>query len=127
MAHGISNTTEFTQDAVVREPHPEVIVDRSTMILIGTHHFFGEPISEIGERGQVDRRITQSGMLPVEDTRKPWRITVYKQVLVPELNMGQLLRLIRAEYLIDAVGLNKVQGKPFAVAEVIEEIEKLLA
>ena len=42
----------------------------------------------------------------------------YKKVLVPELNTGQLRRLLRAEYLIDAVGLNKVQGRPFLVSEV---------
>ena len=36
----------------------------------------------------------------------------YEKVLVPEMNMGQLLKLIRAEYLVDAVGLNKIQGPP---------------
>jgi hypothetical protein len=47
-------------------------------------------------------------------------------VLVPELNMGQLRMILRASYLVDAVGLNKVQGKPFSVAEVVEKIEALL-
>jgi 2-oxoglutarate ferredoxin oxidoreductase subunit alpha len=41
----------------------------------------------------------------------------YEQVLVPELNMGQLRLLLRAKYLVDAVGFNKVQGKPFAIRE----------
>jgi 2-oxoglutarate ferredoxin oxidoreductase subunit alpha len=50
----------------------------------------------------------------------------YKKVLIPELNMGQLRALIRAKYLIDAQGLNKVQGKPFAVQEVVNEIRKQL-
>ena len=50
----------------------------------------------------------------------------YKQVLVPELNAGQLRRLLRAEYLIDAVGLNKVQGRPFLVGEVEEKIEEMM-
>ncbi|MAT72471.1 MAG: 2-oxoglutarate ferredoxin oxidoreductase subunit alpha [Planctomycetaceae bacterium] len=50
----------------------------------------------------------------------------FKTILIPELNLGQLRTLIRAEYLIDAVGLNKVQGKPFSVAEVVEKIESLL-
>jgi 2-oxoglutarate ferredoxin oxidoreductase subunit alpha len=40
--------------------------------------------------------------------------------------MGQLKTVIRAKYLVDAVGLNKVQGKPFSVAEVVEKIESLL-
>ena len=50
----------------------------------------------------------------------------FKSVLVPELNMGQLRFIIRGEFLIDAIGLNKVQGKPFSVAEIVEKIEQLL-
>ena len=51
----------------------------------------------------------------------------YTQVLIPELNMGQLSLLIRSRYLVDAIGLNKVQGKPFNVGEVVTKIEELLA
>ncbi len=50
----------------------------------------------------------------------------YDKVLVPELNRGQLRMLLRAEYLVDAVGLNKYTGRPFAVGEVVEGIERLL-
>ena len=50
----------------------------------------------------------------------------YERVLVPELNNGQLLLLLRGKYLVDAVGLNKVQGKPFTVREVVEKIQTLL-
>lgn len=50
----------------------------------------------------------------------------YKRVLIPELNMGQLRTLIRAKFLIDAQGYNKVQGRPFAVQELINEIRKQL-
>ncbi len=51
----------------------------------------------------------------------------FKHVLVAELNMGQLRAVIRAEFLVDAIGLNKVQGMPFKVREVITAIEQLLA
>lgn len=51
----------------------------------------------------------------------------YQKVLIPELNMGQLRSLIRSKYLIDAHGLNKVQGKPFSVSEVVHRIKELLA
>jgi 2-oxoglutarate ferredoxin oxidoreductase subunit alpha len=51
----------------------------------------------------------------------------YEQVLVPELNRGQLRLLLRGEFLIDAIGLNKVKGKPFTVAEVVGKIQELLA
>jgi 2-oxoglutarate ferredoxin oxidoreductase subunit alpha len=50
----------------------------------------------------------------------------YKQVLVPELNMGQLLWLLRAKYLVDAIGLNKIQGRPFKQVELEQKIEEML-
>ena len=50
----------------------------------------------------------------------------YEKVLVPELNTGQLRLLIRNEFLIDAIGMNKVKGKPFAVSELVAAIEEQL-
>jgi 2-oxoglutarate ferredoxin oxidoreductase subunit alpha len=50
----------------------------------------------------------------------------YKQVLVPEMNMGQLLMLLRAKFLVDAQGYNKIQGQPFKQAEIEAKIEELL-
>jgi 2-oxoglutarate ferredoxin oxidoreductase subunit alpha len=50
----------------------------------------------------------------------------YKKVLVPELNAGQLRFLLRAQYLVDAVGLNKIQGRPFLVSEIADKIEQML-
>ena len=49
----------------------------------------------------------------------------YDQILVPELNMGQLSILIRSRYLRDVVGLNKVEGKPFAVSDITSRIREL--
>jgi 2-oxoglutarate ferredoxin oxidoreductase subunit alpha len=51
----------------------------------------------------------------------------FKRILIPELNLGQLRAIIRSEYLIDAMGLNKVQGKPFSVGEIVEKIDSLLS
>jgi 2-oxoglutarate/2-oxoacid ferredoxin oxidoreductase subunit alpha len=50
----------------------------------------------------------------------------YKQILVPELNMGQLLWILRAKFLVDAVGLNKIQGRPFKQSELEQKIEEML-
>jgi 2-oxoglutarate ferredoxin oxidoreductase subunit alpha len=49
----------------------------------------------------------------------------YSQVLVPELNLGQLSAYLRAEYLADLHSYTKVQGKPFKVSELVAEIQKL--
>jgi 2-oxoglutarate ferredoxin oxidoreductase subunit alpha len=50
----------------------------------------------------------------------------FRRVLVPELNLGQLSRLLRAEYLVPAEVLSKVQGQPFQVAEIRSRIGVLL-
>ena len=50
----------------------------------------------------------------------------FKHVLVAELNTGQLRQVLRATFLVDCVGLNKIQGLPFKVREVSEAIEQLL-
>jgi 2-oxoglutarate ferredoxin oxidoreductase subunit alpha len=50
----------------------------------------------------------------------------YERVLVPELNTGQLRMLVRARFLVDADGLNKVKGRPFSTTEIVERIEELL-
>jgi len=53
-------------------------------------------------------------------------VRAYEKVLIPELNLGQLRRLIRAEYLVDAAGFNLVRGLPFRASEVQEAIEATL-
>jgi 2-oxoglutarate/2-oxoacid ferredoxin oxidoreductase subunit alpha len=50
----------------------------------------------------------------------------FKKVLVPEMNMGQLLMILRAKYLVDAQGYNKIQGKPFKTSEIENKIEQML-
>jgi 2-oxoglutarate ferredoxin oxidoreductase subunit alpha len=50
----------------------------------------------------------------------------YRRVLVPEINSGQLVRVIRAEYLVDAVGYNRVRGVPLQTDEVVEAITQLV-
>jgi 2-oxoglutarate ferredoxin oxidoreductase subunit alpha len=50
----------------------------------------------------------------------------YKKILVPEMNMGQLVLVLRAKYLVDAQGFNKIQGKPFKQSEIEAKIEEVL-
>jgi 2-oxoglutarate ferredoxin oxidoreductase subunit alpha len=50
----------------------------------------------------------------------------FDRVIIPELNTGQLNKIIRAEYLIDTISFSKVQGRPFEVAELVSKISELL-
>jgi 2-oxoglutarate ferredoxin oxidoreductase subunit alpha len=49
----------------------------------------------------------------------------YRKVLVPEINSGQLVRVLRSEYLVDAVGFNRVRGLPLASEEILDAITQL--
>ncbi|HEV8688596.1 MAG TPA: 2-oxoacid:acceptor oxidoreductase subunit alpha [Gaiellaceae bacterium] len=53
-------------------------------------------------------------------------VRAYEKVMIPEINLGQLLKLIRAEFLVDAVGYNRVRGLPFRASEICDAIEAML-
>jgi len=53
-------------------------------------------------------------------------LSAYDNVLIPEMNCGQLLALVRAKYLIPAIGLSKVQGLPFTTSELKKKILEIL-
>ncbi len=53
-------------------------------------------------------------------------IVKFKKVVIPELNMGQLLTVVRSKFLVDAIGLNKVAGKPFTKTELYKQIKKTI-
>jgi 2-oxoglutarate ferredoxin oxidoreductase subunit alpha len=50
----------------------------------------------------------------------------YRKVLIPEMNLGQLLMLVRARFLVDAIGYNQVRGLPFKAAELESAIQDVL-
>jgi 2-oxoglutarate/2-oxoacid ferredoxin oxidoreductase subunit alpha len=50
----------------------------------------------------------------------------YDKVLVPEMNLGQLVKLLRSEFLVDATGFNLVRGTPFRASEVEQAIDAMV-
>jgi 2-oxoglutarate ferredoxin oxidoreductase subunit alpha len=50
----------------------------------------------------------------------------YDRVVVPELNNGQLIRLLRDQYVRDFVPLNKIQGRPFRAEEIVDTVREIL-
>ncbi|MEP6595001.1 MAG: 2-oxoacid:acceptor oxidoreductase subunit alpha [Ginsengibacter sp.] len=50
----------------------------------------------------------------------------FEHVLIPELNNGQLIKIVRDQYLVNAKGYNKIMGIPFTKMELVEEIKKML-
>ena len=50
----------------------------------------------------------------------------YDKVLIPEMNLGQLLQLVRSQFLVDAIGYNRVRGFPLRAQEVADAVEALV-
>jgi hypothetical protein len=51
----------------------------------------------------------------------------FKTVVIPELNNGQLSKIIRDKYFVDAIPYNKIQGQPFMASEVVNKIKEILS
>jgi len=54
------------------------------------------------------------------------QLSHFKRVIVCELNLGQLRTLLRAEYLIRPLGINKVQGQPFTIGDIVQGVRETL-
>jgi len=110
-------------------PAPEVFGDSSgDAIVVGwgsTHGAIREAVVRLRADG---RRVAHMHLrwlnpLPhhVEDI-----VARYEKVLVPELNLGQLVHVLRGRFLIDAVSISQVQGQPFKTQQLIERIRSIL-
>jgi 2-oxoglutarate/2-oxoacid ferredoxin oxidoreductase subunit alpha len=53
-------------------------------------------------------------------------LSQFQHILIPELNNGQLIRIIREKYAVNTIGMNKIMGLPFTKTEIKEEVLKVL-
>jgi 2-oxoglutarate ferredoxin oxidoreductase subunit alpha len=115
----------------IAESYPPTRVDgpeEGRLLLLGWGSTYG------AIRGAFNR--CQAAELPVAQVhlRHVWPLprdlgqilARYETVLVPEMNRGQLARILRSEYLRDVVTLSKVQGRPFKGQEIFERVQELL-
>jgi len=117
-------------DRVARDLHPtRVYGDEDGVLVIGWGSTFGalrEAVKRKREAGERVAHVQLRNLNPFPPDLGEV-LARYDKVLCPELNMGQLHKLIRCKYLIDAVPLDKVQGQPFKVHEVEQAIADLIA
>jgi 2-oxoglutarate ferredoxin oxidoreductase subunit alpha len=102
--------------------------ERGDLLILGWGSTYGAIRSAV-ERLQADGRSVAHAHLRhlnpfPANTEEILR--AYRRVLIPEVNLGQLLLLIRGRYLIDAVGYDRVRGKPFRISEIVAEAERIL-
>jgi 2-oxoglutarate ferredoxin oxidoreductase subunit alpha len=109
---------------------PEVVVDHqegANLLVLGwggTHGPIAAGVRSARERGAKVSHAHLSYLNPFPRNLGDV-LRSYDRVLVPEMNLGQLLKLVRAEFLVDAVGYQRVRGVPFTSAELADAIEEL--
>jgi 2-oxoglutarate ferredoxin oxidoreductase subunit alpha len=117
-------------DAVVADV-PDVVPagdPDGDLLLVGWGSTYGAITAALGAQRAKGRRIGHAHLRHLNPLPGNLGDVLrrYRRVLVPELNMGQLVFLLRGRYLVDAVGCPKVQGKPFLQSELEARIEEVL-
>lgn len=121
-ARKIANIAETIPDLEVVGP------ESGELLVIGWGGTYGSITTAVERARKRGRQVAQAHLrylnpMPANTAEV---LSRYKKILVPELNAGQLLWLLRAKYLAPAEGLNKVQGRPFLVSEIESKIERML-
>jgi 2-oxoglutarate/2-oxoacid ferredoxin oxidoreductase subunit alpha len=118
--------------AAVVQDVPEVVPagdPDGDLLLVGWGSTYGAITAALGAQRAKGRRIGHVHLRYLNPLPRNLGDVLkrYKKVVVPEMNLGQLVWVLRAKYLIDAQGFNKIQGKPFKVSEIEAKIEEVLA
>jgi 2-oxoglutarate ferredoxin oxidoreductase subunit alpha len=110
-------------------PNLEVRGDKDAELLVigwgGTHGAITEAVDRARSKGLKVARVHFRYLNPLpKNTGEILRS--YKKILCPELNMGQLSKILRNEFLVDIESFNKIQGLPFKSSEIENRISKIL-
>jgi 2-oxoglutarate ferredoxin oxidoreductase subunit alpha len=115
---------------VARDAPPTEIYGETTgdLLILGWGSTYGSIRSAVERLQSRGKRVSHAHLryLNPLPTDLGEMLKNFKHVLMPELNAGQLRMLIRAKYLVDAVGFNLVRGKPFQIGEIEAKAESLL-
>ena len=97
------------------------------ILVLGWGSTFGSIRSAVNEAREDGRSVAHVHLNHINPFPKNLGevLLKFRNVLIPEMNCGQLLMLIRSKFLVNARGLNKVQGKPFTVNEIYSAINKI--
>jgi 2-oxoglutarate/2-oxoacid ferredoxin oxidoreductase subunit alpha len=110
---------------------PELEVDDpdgADLLVLGWGGTYGPITAAVRRLRREGRRVAQAHLTYLNPFPRNTGEVLrrYPKVLVPEINLGQLVKLIRAEYLVDAAGYHRVSGQPFRSDELAEAIEAML-
>jgi len=102
--------------------------DGGDLVVLGWGSTFGpirEAVKQVREKGKKVSHIHLRYLNPLPRDLAD-KLRKFKTVMIAEMNMGQLLKMIRADYLIGAIGFSKIQGRPFKVSELVTRINRVL-
>lgn len=102
--------------------------ENSELLVIGWGSTYGAIKSAVKELNAEGNNVSHVHLRYINPFPKNFGeiISRHQKILIPEMNTGQLLQLVRAKYLVPAKGLSKVQGMPFTTTELKESIIELL-
>ena len=111
--------------------HPELEVDDdegAKLLVLGWGGTYGPITAAVRRVRKAGGKVAQAHLRHLNPFPRNLGdvLRSYDRVLVPEMNLGQLLKLVRAEFLVDAAGYNRVRGLPFTSAELAEAMEAML-
>jgi 2-oxoglutarate ferredoxin oxidoreductase subunit alpha len=121
-AEKIERVNNYIEDPEIEGP------DKGDLLVITWGSTYGIVHSALQELKDKSKKISHYHLRWINPLPKNLHnyINNFKHVLIPELNMGQLRKLIRSEYLVDAKGLNLLKGVPFQTEEIITAIDRIL-
>ncbi|MFA6599084.1 MAG: 2-oxoacid:acceptor oxidoreductase subunit alpha [Ignavibacteriaceae bacterium] len=110
-------------------PDLEVFGDEDADLLVaawgGTYGSVKEAVANLRRKGHKIAQVHFKYLNPFPKNTKEV-LTKYKQILVPERNLGQLSKMLKSEFLVEVIQLNKVQGSPFKSSEIETKIISIL-
>jgi 2-oxoglutarate ferredoxin oxidoreductase subunit alpha len=110
--------------ARIKVPDLEIYGDPDDLLVLGWGSTFGAIRSAVDQARSEGVRVAHAHLkyLNPMPANTAELLRSFKRVLVPEMNLGQLSRILRAEFLLDCISLPKVQGQAFKVREILEAI-----
>ena len=120
---------EKIQRIVKDLPSLEIVgPEKNELLVVSWGSVYGSGFSAIDElqtEGHLVSMLHLRHLNPLQENLGEL-LSNFEKVLVPEMNLGQLSRLLRAEYLVDVISFSKLQGRPFLVSEIRNRILELL-
>ena len=115
---------------IVQELPPLEIIgaEKNELLLLTWGSVFGPALSAIEELQAEGHAVSMLHLRHLFPFQKELGqiLRNFEQVLVPEMNLGQLSRLLRAEYLVDTISFSKLQGRPFLISEIRNRVLEIL-